>query len=386
MDINGLGVTRSLGRLGITVFGIDWKKDNVGFYSKYCRNKFIFSHPALEDEKCAEELLNLGKNLEAKGVIFPTADYYVILVAKYQKELSKYFLFNIPRRKILDNIVDKKKQYKLAEKHGIPIAQTIAPKNISELNSNIEKINYPVIIKGVSSFQWQASFNNKCFMAKDYDELKHFFQLTLNNIPIVIQEIIPGPNKNHYKVCCYYSKNHKLLALFSTQKTRQYPVDFGVGSYMASGYYPELIKLARRFFEGINFTGIGSIEFKKDERDGQFKLIELNPRLWAQNIQAAVAGVNFPLINYLDCIGEKVEPILDYNKNICWQDAIQDFQSFLGNRKKGDISIKNWFRSILQADCFAYFAWDDLRPGWKNSGYFTKYFKLPIKLFSKNAD
>ena len=149
---------------------------------------------------------------------------------------------------------------------------------------------------------------------------------------------------------------------------------------MISKYKKELIETARRFFEGINYTGIGSIEFKRDDRDGKFKMIELNPRIWAQNIQATAAGVNFSYIYYMDCSGNGVDKVLNFKENIRWLDLIQDFQSFIGNHKKGDIKFSEWIASIFGANCFAYFAGDDLKPGWKNSEYLKKYFKLPKKL------
>jgi predicted ATP-grasp superfamily ATP-dependent carboligase len=134
---------------------------------------------------------------------------------------------------------------------------------------------------------------------------------------------------------------------------------------MTSRNVPALVELGRRFFEGLNYTGVGSIEFKKDDKDGTFKLIELNPRLWQQNIQATYAGVNFAYINYLDCIGEMVEPSLHFRENVRYVDRIQDFRSFLGNRQRGDVSIYQWLTSVYKADCFAYFAWDDMIPAWK---------------------
>jgi predicted ATP-grasp superfamily ATP-dependent carboligase len=129
---------------------------------------------------------------------------------------------------------------------------------------------------------------------------------------------------------------------------------------MISGNHPELIALGRKLFEGMGYNGVGSIEFKKDDRDGQYKLIELNPRFWQQNIQATYAGVNFPYINYLDCIGEKIDPVLSFKEDIRFWDAYPDVQSFLANRKRGDVSFFEWFKSILSADCHAHFAWDEL--------------------------
>ena len=58
--------------------------------------------------------------------------------------------------------------------------------------------------------------------------------------------------------------------------------------------------MGKRFLESIGYRGIGSAEFKRDERDGELKLIELNPRYWQQAALAERCGVNFPLAQYLD--------------------------------------------------------------------------------------
>ncbi len=41
MGVNGLGITRSLGRSGVYVIGVDYNSKAVGFSSKFCRKKII---------------------------------------------------------------------------------------------------------------------------------------------------------------------------------------------------------------------------------------------------------------------------------------------------------------------------------------------------------
>ena len=163
-----------------------------------------------------------------------------------------------------------------------------------------------------------------------------------------------------------------------TRKIRQYPTDFGVGTLMESVTNDEVRELGLRFFRGVNYRGVGSIEFKKDDRDGQYKMIELNARLWQQNVQATYAGINFPLVQYLDLTGQPVEPTTRYKLGVRWFDAIQDFQAYNSLRRNGSLSTIEWVRSWLGSDCYAYFAWDDLKPGWVNSRYGLKYLKLPL--------
>lgn len=368
MNVPGLGVTRSLGKEGIEVYGIDRYPNALAFSSKFCKKSFVFADPITTPEKLLDQMIELGKGLNEKAVLLPTSDYYTEFVSNFRSELSDYFLFNIPDSSVLETLFDKSRQYVLASQLGIPIPTTFSPDSIDELMEKGSTISYPAFMKGVSSHEWYSHFENKGFVAHSLDELQQLYNLiSSKNLRVVIQEIIQGPNSNHYKVCAYYTKEQKLLALFSTQKTRQFPADFGIGSFMTSMDCPELTKLGRMFFEGIGYTGVGSIEFKKDDRDGQFKLLELNPRFWKQNNHPTFAGINFAYINYLDCIGEDVTPSLIFKENICWLNSIEDFGSFLANRKRGYISTYEWLKSLRSTRCHAHYQGDDLKPVWLNA-------------------
>lgn len=365
MNVPGLGVTRSLGKEGVEVYGIDRYPNAVAFTSKFCKKSFVFADPITNPEKLLYQMIEMGKGLDEKAVLLPTSDYYTDFVSTFRTELSEYFLFNIPNSSILKTLFDKSQQYILASQLGITIPATFSPESKDELMEKGSTISYPAFIKGISSHEWYSHFENKGFVVHSLYELQEYYNLASSKgLRIVVQEIIEGPNKNHYKVCAYYSKEQQLLALFSTQKTRQFPADFGIGSFMTSIQCPELIEQSIKFFEGMEYTGVGSIEFKKDDKDGQFKLLELNPRFWKQNNHPTFAGVNFAHINYLDCIGKKVPPSLDFKENICWLNAVEDFGSFLANRKRGDISINEWLKSISSTNCHAYFQQDDLIPAW----------------------
>ena len=263
----------------------------------------------------------------------------------------------------IDALLNKDRQYKFAKRIGIPIPKTFSSTSFDDLQRNSLSLIYPVVIKGTDSHKWRQVFNCKAILVNNFNELLKYYGIASNKkINIVVQEMIIGPNRGHFKVCAYFSKEKELLGVFSTQKIRQFPSNFGIGSYMRSYRQPDLIKLGLKLFEGLGYHGMGSIEFKKDERDGKFKLVELNARFWLQNIQAYNAGVNFPLINYMDCIGAKSSPCLTFGNNVYWLDLIQDFRSFLDKRKLGEESMVSWSWSIRHANCFAYFSHDDLFP------------------------
>jgi predicted ATP-grasp superfamily ATP-dependent carboligase len=305
--------------------------------------------------------------MQSPAVLMPAADYYVAFISRYETELAQHFHFNIPEASVLAMLMDKREQYKLAEESGVPIPKTFSLRSGDDLDKVSTLISYPAIVKGAHSHQWTSSFQGrKGYVAYSPDDLRRVSeQASTRGVEAVIQEMVLGPNHNHLKVCTYYSKDNELLAAFCTQKIRQYPVDMGIGTSMISIHTPELLELSCRFLERLGYTGVSSIEFKKDERDGRFKLIELNPRFWQQNIQATHAQVNFANINYLDCLGQTVEPCLDFKQGIRWIDAFPDLRSFVSQSRKSNLSLLDWLRRVLDADCRAFLAKDDVRPVWK---------------------
>jgi len=48
----------------------------------------------------------------------------------------------------------------------------------------------------------------------------------------------------------------------------------------------------------LDFHGFANIEFKRDPRDGQYKIIEVNARHNLSALLAVRCGVNFPLLQY----------------------------------------------------------------------------------------
>ena len=372
---------------GLTSLESITRKMLRAFHPGSAKKKLVGANPQTHPEECLRQLLAFGEHQDNKAVLIPTTDYYVTFMSRFRNELRHHFHFNIPGNDVLDMLIDKDSQYTTADRLGIPIPKTIAPLSINHLLQEENSIPYPVLIKGACGDEWAGSFPNKGFKANTLHELKKFYELAESKgIRVVVQEIVAGPNTNHIEISACYSKRKELLALFCAEKTRQFPVEFGVGTCLILQNNRSLIEMALKFFEGIGYSGVGNIEFKKDDRDSTYKLIELNPRIWQQNAQAACAGVDFAYINYLDCIGEQTSPSLHFTENICYLDIFHDIRSFLGNRQCKGRSFFQWIKLALRADCYAYFTRDDPGPALKYSIYLFKkgVRKVAHKLGSKD--
>lgn len=360
----GLGVARSLGRAGIPVLGLDRRQD-VGFRSRYTQAS-ICPDPLQEVDPFIDHLVQLARAEEHKPVLFVTSDDYLLAVARNRERLQEHLLLNLPDTDTLESIADKYRQYELARSVGVPVPATLLLKTPADVAQLRQQIPFPVFVKGREVTSWRKAVggNVKGFIANTPAELeKHLEVLFEKGVVGVVQELIPGPDTNHYKACCYVSRHGEVVRAFALRKLRQQPPGFGFGSLVESVYEPEVLSLGKRFLESIGYRGVGSAEFKRDERDGVLKLIELNPRYWQQNALAERCNVNFPLAQYLDLTGEVSPQGAAYEQHVKWVNVSADLDSFRVYRRRGELDLRAWLRSLSGPKVYSNFAMDDPIPG-----------------------
>ncbi|HBR14260.1 MAG TPA: hypothetical protein DD723_01800 [Candidatus Omnitrophica bacterium] len=349
MSVTGLAAARSLGRNGIKVYALDPDKDKPGLRTRYAKC-FVCPDPQKDPKAFMDFLLDLVKTTGAPAVLMPTSDVFVDYVNTNRDLLIEHFKFAMSPKSLMDRILDKNGQYDLARENGTPVPKTYLPKNLQDIQQLAGTLNYPVLLKGVRTDAWRRRFGDKkAFNINNSRELVEIYQKIHDNdhIDPLIQEVIQGDDTCHYKICTYMNSENKPLLTFTLQKIRQYPCRFGIGSMVMSVWEPEVARLGLEFMQRIGYRGVGSIEFKKDKRDNQLKMIELNPRLWAQNSLPEACGQNFALTAYLDIIGEKVEPQTKFQEGVKWIAFKEDRASFYGYLRTGEITWKEWLNSVL---------------------------------------
>lgn len=381
----GLAVARALGRKGIDVQGYDFKKD-IGFYSKYVEPK-ICPHPLLEGNKCFEFLAHEAQRLAHKPVLYITSDEFIPPIISNYEILGNHFLVRIPPVNVLRAVANKYKQYQLAMGASVSVPATVVIKNREELaNNTIPDSSFPVFVKGIDSNAWRKRFggSQKGFTFRTRQELLDKVGSILDSgVGAIAQELIAGPDTNHYKFCGYVDKTGELVAGFCLRKIRQNPIHFGVGSAVESIDNEELFELGKRFFLKIGYRGIGSAEFKFDEKDRKYKLIELNPRYWQQNILPEACGINFPLIQYLDLTSGLKDTYFRYKSGVKWVNIYSDFDSFLAYKREGSLTFMSWIRSLKGPKVFSDWAWDDPIPGLYEIRFGRRLIKIPRYLIRR---
>jgi len=284
--VNGLAAIRSLGRAGIRVLAIDHRPSALGFRSKYAER--LLSPDPFEDE---HGFVNFIRAL-GEVVVFPTHDDSLNAIARYADDLQ--VLAPFPAWDVLERVQSKRAQLEQAAAAGIDIP-VLDPKT------------FPVIVKPERSVEFKRRFRRQAFRCETPAELEEALSKTDEFGPIV-QELIPGGDDALYTVGSYLDAEGRALGVFCGRKLRQTPPGIGTCRVGEAVWVEEVVDDALRLLAAFEYRGVSQVEFKRDPRDGRFKLMEINARLWQWHGLASACGVDIPRIAYGDLTGEAPSP------------------------------------------------------------------------------
>lgn len=335
--INALAIIRNLGENDVPAFCISEKK-NEAAHSKHCKS--FTSVPGIEkNNKILASYLNDHKEqFGERAVLFPCSDLFCVNLSHIEDEIKGHYLF-AANKEISEIIVNKKRFYRSLKQNGIPHAVTYFPEDWQDIKEIGKRIGYPLYLKPAVTQLFTKYFPKKGLVAWSPQELEKYGKLlSSHNIEFVVQEIIPGTTKQFFGLNGYLDKNHNPKGLFAYHRIREWPPGFGNGSLLESipiSSVKAIKETALKYLKNVKYNGIFDAEFKKDPRDGSFKLLEINARTWWQNHFPTVCGINLIMIAYMDVIGEETEYIETYKTGLKWVFFFNDFLSFSQLLKNG---------------------------------------------------
>ena len=361
LGVTGLGALRGLSGAGIEVLGFDHNRWPSGRFSWRAKTSRC-PNPEVEPGPLLERLLRFAPG-DRRPVLIPTTDAFLLFMSRLRSDLGKAFIFSLPTEDIAEAIVDKRRQYPLAERYGLPCPYTLVAENHRALLHRTDQIAFPVFLKPAYSHLWRPVFRNKGLLVQDSVALKQALEtVAARRMDVVIQNVVSGPATNHFEVCVYIDQQNRPIAVFTTRKLRQWPIDFGIGTLIESTHHRELEQLSVNFLKVIAFKGTAAIEFKRDVKSGQFFMLEINARLWSDHALARRCGLNFPLITYLDLVGARPQPTTEYPAGVRWLDGANDLWVSLELARRGWIGPTDWLTSLFGTRSFAFLDASDPLP------------------------
>ncbi len=312
--VNGLAAIRSLGRAGVRVFAVDHRPSALGFRSRYAMP--LLSPSPLDDEAGFVQTLSaLGR-----GVVFPTHDEGLAAIARHRDELD--LLCPFPRE--LERIQRKRVQLEAA----VDAPETRFPANVAEAVHAAEELGYPVVVKPSEPVGFRQRYGRQAVPCETPAEVAEAFAQAEPFEPMV-QEQIPGGDDELYTLGAYLNEALEPLGLFCGRKLRQTPPGIGTARVGEALWVQEVVDAGLELLRRLACNGLSQVEFKRDPRDGRFKLMEVNPRLWQWHSLASACGVDLPLIAYRDLVGDSpgTVPVSSDGRRKRWAIALMPGES-----------------------------------------------------------
>ena len=203
------------------------------------------------------------------------------MLVRNQTKLRGIYEFECISEELLMRLSIKESFYQVCEEHGFSFPKTTTC--TYENHKNLElPFDFPVII---SVAYWNCKFphKKKVFVANTREEFDAILDAIYGSSykdHLILQEFIPGDDSKMRVMNCYCGKDKKvkLIALGNAVLEEHSPE--GIGSYAAiiNGYDEKLNETMKNFLEGIGYVGFANFDMKYDERDGKYKLFEMNLR------------------------------------------------------------------------------------------------------------
>lgn len=329
--VNGLGVARSIARARVPVWLLDVDARKPEMRTRAARPLQI---RGLHGQTLIDELEHLGGTRFAgvRPVLLLTQEESVKTISRHRDRLAPFYRFSLPSQDTVDALLHKYGFQRLAEQYDAPIPRLVRITTQADL-PELERLRYPAVVKpGERNAGYSRQFK-KAYRVESIAEAGDLVRSILAVMPdVVVQEWIEGPDSNIHFCLQYLDRESRAVASFTGRKIRSWPPNVGgtASCIAAPEAHAELSATTARFFRDAGVTGMAGMEYKRDARTGEFRMVE--PTIGRTDYQEEVAtlnGVNLPFAAYCSELGLLVPSPATTRTRAVWRVRPEDEQSAL---------------------------------------------------------
>jgi predicted ATP-grasp superfamily ATP-dependent carboligase len=285
--------------------------------------------------------------------------------------------------------MDKVSFYTYAQQNDFPIPKTFFLKNRVDAEAAAEQLSFPCIMKPpIKTPTWESNTRAKVFKVNDqkeflvmYDQCSDWADL------LMVQEWIDGNDADLYSCNCYFNTSSEPLVTFIARKLRQWPPETGTSCLGEECRNDVVLETSIRLLQSVNYHGLGYVEMKRDQRTGQHFIIEPNiGRPTGRSAIAEAGGVELLYTKYCDLANLPLPANREQKyEGVKWIYLMHDIQSSFYYWRRGELTFREWWRSIRGPKYFAVLSWNDPAPFWNHFwGAFLLVIKAQISRLVRN--
>jgi len=360
----GLGMIRSLGRLGVPVYTIQDDPWSPEVRSRYIAGRLDPVIQTLHMEQWVDRLLRAASKIGGRPILIPTDDVGAVFVADNADSLGGGFRFPQQPEGLVRSLASKREMYFLCEKFDIPAPESVFPRSRADVLEFLEGCTFPVVVKAIDPSIVRSAARPWVDIARSPQELLDAYDQaeTPGGSNVMLQEYIPGGSESVWMFNGYFDERSDCLIGFTGKKLRQHPPGRGVTSLGVCEANGAVEQTTREFMKALGYRGILDLGFRFDARDGRYKLLDVNPRIGATfRLFVGTRGLDVARALYLDLTGQAVPPEVPALGRR-WM--VENFDLLTSYRlyREGALGFSDWWRSLKGVQETAWFSLDDPVP------------------------
>jgi D-aspartate ligase len=352
--LGGLAIFRSLGMQGVEVWGLDENPRCPGFLSRYSEGRRLLGgYDQRRPEQYLELLLAASRRIGRRAVLIPTSDELVLFTARHADALEERFLFVRQDERLIGQLISKVGMNHLAAAHGLAVPRTVLPRDEGELLEAVREFRFPVMLKPCYGSGQNVDARQTMVRCDDLRTLLAEYRRreSPESPNMMIQEYLPGGDDDIWIFDGYFDARSRCRAAFTGRKLRQFPVHRGCASYGEQRPRDEVAESMSRFLQAVGYRGPVDAGLRYDRRDGQHKLLDVNPRIGqAFRLFLATDGTDLAQCLYRDLTGQPLPDRLPQRAQRRWMIEDYDLISALHYRAEGSLSLGAWLASLRDVD------------------------------------
>jgi predicted ATP-grasp superfamily ATP-dependent carboligase len=367
----GLSLLRSLRLASVSVVLATSDPADPALRSRHVAGICHLPAPDADERTLVEALVQAGARLhEGLGrrvPLFYGNDEQLSLVYGHREELERHYLLNLNDPALGLALLEKDRFEALARRHGLPVPRSWP---MGDGGHALAEAGGPKVVKPRRKTHFEESAlrravfsgHGKALVFRDGAEL-------LARLPaahageVSVQDYVPGPDQRLVSFHGYADETGRVLAWFVGRKIRSFPAHTGESSFLELVRDDALARLGLDVAARLGLKGIFKMDFKQDERDGAYYLLEINARFSLWNYLGAANGVNLPAVAYDHLVHGKTAAPAPYATRYRWLKLALDWKAFRELRAAGELTAAQWLRSVVRSPAVYHcFDWTDPAP------------------------
>jgi len=283
----------------VRVIGLVYENLEPGIYMEgLCDRIFQVPYPSSGSDDLIERIEYIHQQ-EKIDVLIPNFDAELFSFMKNERRLNDLGIHTfLPTVKQFQER-EKDKLSEFGKTYGVKVPRSLNLSSIDQVADLEKKLDFPLMVKGI---YYDA------YVAWDQEQVKQAFRKLSSKwgLPVIVQEFIKGNEVN--VVALGDGKGHTVAAV---PMRKQYITDKGKAWGGITLSDEKMMEITRMIIRKTNWKGGMELEMIKTP-EGEYYLIEINPRIPAWVYLAVGAGQNIPEALIKLALGQNVDPMTSY--------------------------------------------------------------------------